>query len=185
MTTSQTPSQTVPWYFAPMIVLIAGCVVAIINFGVRSTFGLFTLPITEANQWPRETFSLAIAIQNLVWGIATPIAGMLADLGCRWVIVGHSERRDRHRAGRHLGRARPMHDSPRSWLAGEQGQRSNDDDSVHGQPETHLVCERSQVWRQLAASDVPHLFLTQVLYATVHERRQSAFPTGLFPAEGP
>ena len=79
MTTSQTPSQTVPWYFAPMIVLIAGCVVAIINFGVRSTFGLFTLPITEANQWPRETFSLAIAIQNLVWGIATPIAGMLAD----------------------------------------------------------------------------------------------------------
>lgn len=79
MTPSQTSDSRVPWYFAPMIVLIAGCIVAIINFGVRSTFGLFTIPISEANQWPREIFSLAIAIQNLVWGIATPLAGMLAD----------------------------------------------------------------------------------------------------------
>jgi MFS family permease len=68
-----------PWYFLPMTVLVAGCVVAIINFGVRSTFGLFTLPISEAHQWPREIFSLAVAIQNLLWGIATPLAGMLAD----------------------------------------------------------------------------------------------------------
>jgi MFS family permease len=72
-------SHPLPWYFAPMTVLVAGCIVAIINFGVRSTFGLFTLPISETYGWPRETFSLAIAIQNLVWGIFTPIAGMLAD----------------------------------------------------------------------------------------------------------
>jgi MFS family permease len=62
-----------------MIVLVAGCLVAIVNFGVRSTFGQFTLPISQAHGWPRETYSLAIAIQNLMWGIATPIAGMMAD----------------------------------------------------------------------------------------------------------
>jgi len=79
MKTPAQSSPSLPWYFTPMIVLISGCIVAIINFGVRSTFGLFTIPISEANQWPREVFSLAIAIQNLVWGIGTPIAGMLAD----------------------------------------------------------------------------------------------------------
>ena len=68
-----------PWYFNPMVILVAGCIVAIINFGIRSTFGLFTLPIETAHQWPRATFSFAMAIQNLAWGIGTPMAGMLAD----------------------------------------------------------------------------------------------------------
>lgn len=68
-----------PWYFLPMTVLIAGCLVAIVNFGVRSTFGLFTVPVSEAHQWPREIFSFAIALQNLLWGAATPLAGALAD----------------------------------------------------------------------------------------------------------
>jgi MFS family permease len=77
--TTETASRPAPWYFLPMTVLVAGCIVAIINFGVRSTFGLFTVPISEAHQWPREVFSLAVAIQNLVWGIATPLAGMMAD----------------------------------------------------------------------------------------------------------
>ena len=77
MTTATT--RTVPWYYIPMVVLVAGCLVAIVNFGIRSTFGQFTLPISEAHGWPRETYSLAIAIQNLMWGIATPIAGMMAD----------------------------------------------------------------------------------------------------------
>jgi MFS family permease len=87
---NDTASRTLPWYFAPMLVLVCGCIVAIINFGIRSTFGLFTLPISEANQWPREIFSLGIAIQNLVWGIATPIAGMLADRfgAARVIMVG-------------------------------------------------------------------------------------------------
>jgi predicted MFS family arabinose efflux permease len=82
--------KQVPWYFLPLLVLISGCIVAIINFGVRSTFGLFTLPISETYGWPREVFSLAIAIQNLVWGIATPFAGMLADRygAARVIIVG-------------------------------------------------------------------------------------------------
>ncbi|MDE2385865.1 MAG: MFS transporter [Alphaproteobacteria bacterium] len=74
-----TATQETPWYFRPTTILIAGCLVAIINFGVRSTFGLFTLPISTAHQWPRETYSFAIALQNLMWGIGTPLAGMLAD----------------------------------------------------------------------------------------------------------
>jgi MFS family permease len=71
--------QRSPWYFLPTMVLIAGCIVAIVNFGLRSTLGLFTAPITEFHQWPRETYSFAIALQNLVWGIMTPVAGALAD----------------------------------------------------------------------------------------------------------
>jgi MFS family permease len=74
-----TATKPTPWYFMPVTVLVAGCLVAIVNFGVRSTFGLFTAPIGEAHQWPREIFSLSVALQNLLWGIATPVAGMLAD----------------------------------------------------------------------------------------------------------
>ncbi len=78
MTTQAAPSTT-PWYFQPSTIIVTGCLIAIINFGVRSTFGQFTLPISEAHQWHRETYSLAIALQNLLWGIATPVAGALAD----------------------------------------------------------------------------------------------------------
>ena len=78
MTMNVTAKPT-EWYFNPFAILVAGCLIAIVNFGIRSTFGLFTLPIGAAHEWPREVFSWAVALQNLVWGIATPIAGMLAD----------------------------------------------------------------------------------------------------------
>ncbi len=67
------------WYFAPVVIIVAGCLVAMVNFGVRSSFGLFTGPISAAHEWPRETFSFALALQNLLWGVATPFAGALAD----------------------------------------------------------------------------------------------------------
>ena len=76
MTTS---SIRTPWYFSPVVIIIAGCLIAIVNFGVRSSFGLFTAPISEAHGWPREAYSFAMAMQNLLWGIATPLAGALAD----------------------------------------------------------------------------------------------------------
>jgi len=79
MSTARPAHAALPWYQTVTVMIIAGCLVAIVNFGVRSTFGFFTLPISEAHGWPREIFSFAIAIQNLVWGIATPVAGMLAD----------------------------------------------------------------------------------------------------------
>ncbi len=74
-----TATKPLPWYFTPAVVVVAGCLVAIVNFGIRSTFGFFTAPVSEAHGWPREIFSFAMAMQNLLWGLATPIAGMLAD----------------------------------------------------------------------------------------------------------
>ena len=79
MKTMNMTTKQIPWYFTPAVVIVAGCLVAMVNFGVRSSFGLFTAPISEAHQWPREIVSFGLALQNLLWGIATPIAGALAD----------------------------------------------------------------------------------------------------------
>ena len=72
-------ARPIPFYQSLTVLIVAGCLVAIFNFGIRSTFGFFTVPISEAHGWPRETFSFAMAVNNLVWGLATPVAGMLAD----------------------------------------------------------------------------------------------------------
>ena len=87
---TMTDTKQTPWYFTPAVIIAAGCLVAIVNFGVRSSFGFFTAPISEAHGWPREIFSLGLALQNLLWGIATPIAGALADRygAARVIIVG-------------------------------------------------------------------------------------------------
>lgn len=61
------------------ILIIAGCIIAMTSFGVRSTFGLFTLPVTAEFGWGREVYGLALAVQNLVWGLMQPIAGGMAD----------------------------------------------------------------------------------------------------------
>lgn len=61
------------------IIIVAGCFIAMASFGVRSTFGLFTLPVTAEFGWGREVYGLALAIQNLVWGLIQPIAGGMAD----------------------------------------------------------------------------------------------------------
>ena len=63
----------------PVIVIVAGCLIALLGFGARSAFGLFLEPMTFARGWDRETFSVAMALQNLAWGIGVPLASMLAD----------------------------------------------------------------------------------------------------------
>lgn len=63
----------------PTLILIAGCVILTLSMGVRHTAGLFLQPMTVDHGWSRETFSFAIALQNLVWGLASPFAGALAD----------------------------------------------------------------------------------------------------------
>lgn len=60
-------------------VIVSACMIAVIGFGLRSSFGLFLEPITEMRNWSRSTFSLALAIQNLFWGLGLPFAGALAD----------------------------------------------------------------------------------------------------------
>src|SRR3954464_14750487 len=63
----------------PAVILICGGMALTIALGTRHSFGLFLQPMTADLGWGRQTFSFAIAIQNLVYGIATPFAGMIAD----------------------------------------------------------------------------------------------------------
>jgi len=66
-----------PNIFTP--VLIGGSLILLISFAIRSTFGLFQLPIADQFMWARSEFSMAIAIQNLAWGIGTPIFSAFAE----------------------------------------------------------------------------------------------------------
>jgi MFS family permease len=63
----------------PSVVLAVGCMILVISMGVRSTSGIFLQPMTMANGWSREAYSLAIAIQNLAWGLGAPFFGAFAD----------------------------------------------------------------------------------------------------------
>ena len=60
-------------------VLLCGAFIVTLSMGIRHGFGLWLQPITMDRGWSRETFAFAIAIQNLAWGLAGPLAGMLAD----------------------------------------------------------------------------------------------------------
>lgn len=60
-------------------VLIAGCLILLVSFAIRATFGLFQIPIAEEFAWARAEFSMAIAIQNLAWGIGQPLFGAIAE----------------------------------------------------------------------------------------------------------
>ena len=72
-------------------VLIAGCLIIIVTFGIRGSFGVFQIPIENEFQWLRVEFSLAIAIQNLGWGIGAPIFGALGEkFGDRKMIIAGS-----------------------------------------------------------------------------------------------
>ena len=64
---------------APIIVVAVGCVSTIVAFGPRSALGFFLTPLSSANHWGRDVFAFALAIQNLLWGIGQPLAGMIAD----------------------------------------------------------------------------------------------------------
>ena len=69
-------------------VLIAGCVIVMVGFAIRASFGVFQIPIADEFGWARSEFSLAIAIQNLFWGIGQPLFGAMAErIGDRKAIV--------------------------------------------------------------------------------------------------
>jgi predicted MFS family arabinose efflux permease len=61
------------------VVVVAGCLIAVVTYGMRASLGLFTQPLSDLRGWDRETFAFAIAIQNLLWGIGQPFAGAIAD----------------------------------------------------------------------------------------------------------
>jgi MFS family permease len=64
---------------APAVIIGFGCVIAALAFGPRSALGFFLTPLSTANHWGRDVFAFALAIQNLLWGVAQPIAGAIAD----------------------------------------------------------------------------------------------------------
>lgn len=71
-------------------VLACGAIIVTLSMGIRHGFGLWLQPITQAQGWTRETFAMAMAIQNLVWGFSGIFAGMVADLfgAFRVIVVG-------------------------------------------------------------------------------------------------
>lgn len=77
--TDQSPTARKSNNVALIIIVTAGCVIAMMTFGGRSIMGLFTIPMTTEMGWSRESYGMAMAIQNLVWGMAQPITGGLAD----------------------------------------------------------------------------------------------------------
>ena len=69
-------------------VLVVGCAIMLLSFAVRASFGVFQIPIADEFGWARAEFSMAIAIQNLAWGIGQPIFGAIAEkMGDRKAII--------------------------------------------------------------------------------------------------
>ncbi|WP_282119426.1 MFS transporter [Ruegeria atlantica] len=69
-------------------ILIVGCIIITVSFAVRASFGVFQIPIADEFGWLRSDFSMAIAIQNLAWGIGQPIFGAIAEkVGDRRAII--------------------------------------------------------------------------------------------------
>ncbi|PTN42179.1 MFS transporter, partial [Achromobacter xylosoxidans] len=72
-----------------LLLVLAGGVIMGLALGVRHVQGLFLLPVTMDRGWSRETFAMALAVQNLTWGVVQPFTGMIADrYGSAKVIAG-------------------------------------------------------------------------------------------------
>lgn len=74
----------------PLVIIICGCAIALLSFGPRSSLGFFIQPIGRDLAWGRDVFGLALALQNLLWGLGQPIAGAIADRfgSLRVILVG-------------------------------------------------------------------------------------------------
>ena len=68
-------------------VLLCGAAIVTLSMGIRHGFGLWLQPITMERGWTRETFAFALAVQNLAWGLAGPVAGALADRFGAWKVI--------------------------------------------------------------------------------------------------
>jgi MFS family permease len=75
---SQPLDSRIGWR-TPAVIVLCGCVIALVSFGPRATLGFFLTPMSQANGWGRDVFGLALAIQNLLWGAGQPFAGAIAD----------------------------------------------------------------------------------------------------------
>jgi len=78
MTQIAAAARSMTWR-TPAVIIICGCLIALLGFGPRSAFGFFLTPMSSANGWGRDVFALAFALQNLLWGMGQPFAGAVAD----------------------------------------------------------------------------------------------------------
>jgi MFS family permease len=75
---SQSGSAGGTWR-TPLLIIGFGCLISLMSFGPRSSLGFFLTPMSAANHWGRDVFAFALALQNLLWGIGQPLAGIIAD----------------------------------------------------------------------------------------------------------
>ena len=75
-------ARSVPW-----LIIICGCLIAALTFGPRSAMGFFQLPMLAEKGWDRTTFGLAMALQNLFWGLSLPFFGAIADRYGTWRVL--------------------------------------------------------------------------------------------------
>jgi MFS family permease len=73
------PASGVSNWRTPLVIMICGCAIALLSFGPRSSLGFFIQPMSREFTWGRDVFGLALALQNLLWGLGQPIAGAIAD----------------------------------------------------------------------------------------------------------
>ena len=80
--------QVLDKFRQPIFVLIAGSSLLALAFGIRHSFGIFLIPVSEKNLWGREVFAMGLAFQNLMWGIWQPFTGRISDkIGAGVVVV--------------------------------------------------------------------------------------------------
>jgi MFS family permease len=63
----------------PLVIIVCGCAIGLLSFGPRSSLGFFIQPMSREFAWGRDVFGLALAVQNLLWGLGQPLAGAIAD----------------------------------------------------------------------------------------------------------
>ncbi len=73
------PASAASNWRTPLVVIVCGCAIAMLGFGPRSSVGFFIRPMGEEHAWGRDVFGLALAVQNLLWGLGQPLAGAIAD----------------------------------------------------------------------------------------------------------
>ncbi len=73
------PVSAAATWRTPLVIIVCGCVIALLSFGPRSSLGFFIQPMSREFSWGRDVFGLAFAVQNLLWGLGQPVAGAIAD----------------------------------------------------------------------------------------------------------
>src|SRR5947209_10123127 len=73
------PAPGIGYWRTPLIIIVCGCAIGLLSFGPRSSLGFFIQPMSRELSWGRDIFGLALAVQNLLWGLGQPIAGAIAD----------------------------------------------------------------------------------------------------------